>query len=182
MISNLGHIEDVFRRLEAHGLKLQPDKCRLFQHKVHYLGHVVSQKGVMTDPEKVEMVQSWPRPTMVRKVQSLLGFVGYYRRFIPKFAQKARALHGLLRGAVAASRQKVKWTEECQKAFEALKHAMVEAPVLAYADYALPFRLYTDASLHGLGAVLTQLQGGQEKIRPRKIIRTIVRSSWNCWH
>ncbi|XP_048836044.1 uncharacterized protein LOC125711303 [Brienomyrus brachyistius] len=161
---HLEHLEKVFARLEAHGLKLQPEKCRLFQRAVRYLGHIVSREGVTTDPEKTEAVRGWPRPGTVREVRSFLGFVGYYRRFVPGFAKRAAALHGLLKGAGSSSRQKIEWTKECEEAFQALKEALLEAPVLAYADYTLPFRLYTDASLRGLGAVLTQVQGGQERV------------------
>lgn len=63
--THLQHLEDVFQHLATHSLKLQPEKCCLFQRKVRYLGHVVSQEGVTTDPEKVEVVQQWPQPTTV---------------------------------------------------------------------------------------------------------------------
>ncbi|KAL2083788.1 hypothetical protein ACEWY4_021561 [Coilia grayii] len=162
--SHLGHLEQVFRRLEAHGLKLQPAKCSLFQRSVKYLGHVVSKGGMSTDPEKTMAVQDWPVPTTVKEVRAFLGFVGYYRRFIPGFSKRAVALHALLKGVGGASQVKVQWTDECQVAFEGLKQALLEAPVLAYADYTLPFRLYTDASLQGLGAVLAQVQGGRERV------------------
>lgn len=162
--SHLGHLEQVFSRLGAHGLKLQPAKCSLFQRSVKYLGHVVSQGGVSTDPEKTIAVQDWPVPTTVKEVRAFLGFVGYYRRFIPGFSKRAVALHALLKGVGGASRAEVQWTDECQEAFEGLKQALLEAPVLAYADYTLPFRLYTDASLQGLGAVLAQVQGGRERV------------------
>lgn len=162
--SHLEHLEQVFQRLVAHGLKLQPTKCRLFQRSVKYLGHVVSQGGVSTDPEKTAAVRDWPVPTSVREVRSFLGFVGYYRRFIPGFAKQAAALHALLKGTGVASRASIQWTEECQRSFDGLKRALVEAPVLAYADFTQPFRLYTDASFQGLGAVLTQVQGGKERV------------------
>ncbi|XP_062380954.1 uncharacterized protein LOC134069109 [Sardina pilchardus] len=162
--SHLAHLEQVFARLEAHGLKLQPAKCSLFQRSVKYLGHVVGADGVSTDPEKTAAVQDWPVPTTVKEVRSFLGFVGYYRRFIPGFSKLAAPLHTLLRGVPAASRGRVQWSDTCQEAFDGLKRALVEAPVLAYADYTLPFRLYTDASLQGLGAVLAQVQGGKERV------------------
>lgn len=79
--SHLHHLENVFQRLEAHGLKLQPGKCRFFQRSMRYLGHVVSQAGVATDPEKVEAVQSWPPPTTVREVRAFLGVCGILQAF-----------------------------------------------------------------------------------------------------
>lgn len=162
--SHLGHLERVFAKLQEHGLKLQPVKCHLFQRSVQYLGHVVGRGGVATDPDKTQAVQQWPVPTTVREVRSFLGFVGYYRRFIPAFAQKAAPLHVLLRGTGGKKTRSIVWTAKCEQAFLQLKQALMRAPVLAYADFALPFRLYTDASLHGLGAVLAQLQEGKERV------------------
>lgn len=80
------------------------------------------------------MVRGWPPLTMVRKVRSFLGFVGYYRRF----TMKAAVLHGLLKGVRVSSKIKIEWIEEHEEAFQALKRALLEAPVLAYADYTLP--------------------------------------------
>ena len=95
---HLKHLEQVFQKLQGHGLKLNPQKCRLFQRSVRYLGHVVSQQGVATDPEKIAAVRNWPTPTTVREVRSFLGFVGYYRQFIPKFDKVAAPLHAGDRG------------------------------------------------------------------------------------
>lgn len=162
--SHLDHLGEVFAKLRDHGLKLQPAKCRLFQHSVQYLGHVVGRGGVETDPAKVEAVRDWPVPATVREVRSFLGFVGYYRRFIPAFAQKAAPLHALLRGTAGGKTRQIEWTSECEESFHRLKQALLEAPVLAYADFASPFRLYTDTSLHGLGAVLAQVQDGRERV------------------
>lgn len=162
--SHMAHLEQVFTKLKEHGLKLQPAKCRLFQRSVQYLGHVVSGGGVSTDPQKTEVVKDWPVPTTVREVRSFLGFVGYYRRFIPAFARKAGPLHALLKGTGGNKSRPVDWTPDCERAFQELKAALLEAPILAYADFALPFRLYTDASLHGLGAVLAQVQDGKERV------------------
>lgn len=99
---HLKHLEQVFQTLEEYGLKLHPQKCRLFQRSVKYLRHVVSRQGVATDPEKTAAVRDWPTPATVREVRSFLGFVGYYRRFISKFAKVAAPLHGLLQGTGGA--------------------------------------------------------------------------------
>lgn len=162
--THLQHLEQVFSRLQAHGLKLQPRKCRLFQRKVTYLGHVVSSQGVATDPEKTAAVQDWPTPTTVKQVRSFLGFAGYYRRFIPAFSKVAAPLNQLLQGKANRPSSAIQWTAKCQCAFDALKQALLTAPILAYADFQHPFRLYTDASLEGLGAVLAQVQDGKERV------------------
>ncbi|XP_062374615.1 uncharacterized protein LOC134062574 isoform X2 [Sardina pilchardus] len=162
--SHLIHLEQVFERLHHHGLKLQPQKCRLFGQEVKYLGHVVSQKGVAVDPEKTAVVQDWPIPTTVKEVRAFLGFAGYYRRFVSGFSKIALPLNNLLQGTGGKKTAAITWTPACQGAFETLKGALLQAPILAYADFKAPFRLYTDASFQGLGAVLAQMQEGTERV------------------
>ncbi|XP_032367401.1 uncharacterized protein LOC116686492 [Etheostoma spectabile] len=163
--SHLRHLEEVFRCLHEHGLKLQPTKCRLFQREVTYLGHVISEQGVSTDPEKTIAVRDWPIPQTVKQVKSFLGFAGYYRRFIPAFSKIALPLNALTHGTTTQSKNApITWTPECQRAFDQLREALLTTPVLAYADFSQPFRLYTDASLDGLGAVLAQVQKGRERV------------------
>ena len=162
--THLQHLEQVFTRLQEHGLKLQPRKCHLFQKQVVYLGHVVSSQGVATDPDKTAIVRDWAAPTTVKQVRSFLGFAGYYRRFIPAFSKVAAPLHQLLQGQANRPSAPIQWTADCQVAFDNLKQALLSAPILAFADFQLPFKLYTDASLDGLGAVLAQVQDGKERV------------------
>ncbi|KAG1960383.1 interleukin-1 receptor accessory protein-like 1-A [Pimephales promelas] len=154
-------------RLQHHGLKLRVDKCQLLQREVRFLGHVVTGEGVKPDPTKVTAVTEWPVPTTIKEVRVFLGLAGYYRRFIVNFAKVARPLNALLSGAPADKRtgsRQISWSDECQQAFDQLKTALTRAPILAYANYAEPFVLYTDASHAGLGAVLAQLQDGRERV------------------
>lgn len=164
---HLKHLNAVFHRLWKHGLKLRVDKCSFLQPEVGFLGHIVTRRGVKPDPAKIEAVQNWPVPTTIKDIRAFLGLAGYYRRFVAGFAKIARPLNALLTGVAtdkkAGSRQII-WTDECQNAFQKLKTVLVEAPVLAYADFTLPFRLYTDASNQGLGAVLAQVQDGVERV------------------
>ncbi|KAK7938602.1 hypothetical protein WMY93_001928 [Mugilogobius chulae] len=165
--SHLQHLDQVFERLWRHGLKLRPDKCKLLQPEVTFLGHVVDRHGVRPDPGKIDSVLEWPIPTTIKQVRAFLGLAGYYRRFVAGFAKIARPLNRLLTGIPADKRsqsKKVTWTLECQTAFDALKTALTQAPVLAYAHYDKPFIVYTDASNQGLGAVLSQLQDGHERV------------------
>ena len=153
----LSRLEEVLRHLRAANLKLIPKKCTFFQHEVPFLGHVVGRKGVYTDPLKVTAVAGWPVPTDVTGVRSFLGLCSYYRRFVPGFATIATPLHQLTRKGA-----RFLWDEACQKAFEALKQALVNAPVLSYPDPNLPYLLDTDASADGVGAVLSQVKEGKE--------------------
>ena len=170
---HLERLEAVFSRLKQHGLKLKPNKCEFFKTKVNYLGHVVSHSGVETDPDKISALASWPEPDNVKALRSFLGFTGYYRRFIKDYAKIVKPLNDLLVGHPTqkpVSKRKKKtsvpweWGEAQQCAFNTLKEKLSSPPVLAYADFSKPFVLHTDASSKGLGAVLYQVQDGQEKV------------------
>ena len=155
--SHLERLEAVFQKLEEASLKLKPSKCEQFWRKLAYLGHVISAEGVATDEGKIEAIKNWPTPTNVTEVQSFLGFMGYYCRFIPKFAQVAHPLHKLTLGEnVGKKKAAIKWDSKCQQAFDDLKTLCTMAPILAYANFAKPFKLHTDACGTGLGAVLYQ--------------------------
>lgn len=169
---HLVRLEEVFVRLQQEGLKIKLNKCSFFQKQVRYLGHVVSEQGVATDPGKVAAVNDWGRPEHLADLLSFLGFASYYRRFIEGFAKLARPLHALVT-KLSGNRRKGKtprlplcslWDSECEESFQTLKTKLVTAPVLAYADFKKPFVLEIDASHQGLGAVLSQEQGG--KLRP----------------
>ena len=155
------HIErlgEVFTRLRQAGLKLKPSKCTLFAKRVQYLGHVVSDQGVETDETKVQCVRDWPIPHHRKDVRAFLGTCGYYRRFIPNYSEVSRPLSQL-----SSKQVPFKWDPEAQNAFDRLKECLTQAPILAYPDHSLPFILDTDASQVGTGAVLSQIQQGQER-------------------
>lgn len=164
---HLQHLAEVFEILAKHGLKVKPSKCHLLKSKVQYLGHVVSAEGVAPDPDKLAAVKDWPVPTTIQEVRRFLGFAGYYRRFIKNFTRIAAPLQDLLKGQQCKKTFRspsIQWTAELENSFTQLKKMLTEAPILAYPDYNLPFHLYTDASNMGLGAVLAQVQGGQERV------------------
>ena len=162
---HIERLKKVLDKLKAAGLKLKPSKCDFFRRKITYLGHVVSEHGVETDPEKVKAVKEWPVPDTVTAVRSFLGFANHYRRFLKGYATIAKPLNKLISGDNAKKKNdKVEWEEEHQKAFQGLKDLLSSAPVLAYADYKKPFTLNTDASGHGLGAALYQKdENGHER-------------------
>ena len=129
---HLVRLQAVFDKLKAAGLKLKPSKCELFKKQINYLGHVVGQEGVSTDPDKIKAVTEWPRPTTVTEVRSFLGFVSYYRRFIPNFSKVAKPLNTLLQNLEGTSNQKkkfkVNWGPNQQEAFEPCKGSVLRLP------------------------------------------------------
>ena len=144
---HIERLDAVLTKIEDAGLKLKPSKCEFFKHRIAYLGHIVSDKGIETDPKKIEAILKWPVPKTVHDVRSFLGFTNYYRKFIYKYAQKAKPLNELISGDNAKKKHsKVDWTDECQTAFDLLKETCTNTPILAYADYKKPFRLNRDAS------------------------------------
>ncbi len=99
-------LEAVFQRLRANNLKLKTSKCEFFKREVIYLGHIVSESGIKTDPKKVTAVSTWPIPKSVQEVRRFLGFTGYYRRFVKDFAKIARPLNDLLLGYCTSNKTK----------------------------------------------------------------------------
>ena len=166
---HLKRLERVFQCLHECGLKLKPSKCVFFQKEVKYLGHVISEDGIQTDPEKVEAVKNWPVPKNIKELRQYLGFTGYYRRFIENYSKIVKPLHNYMKGLGRDDRGKfnsrlIDWNPAAQEAFDKLNMSLSNPPVLAYADYSLPFILHTDASLEGLGAVLYQIQNGAKRV------------------
>ena len=185
---HIHRLKAVISKLRAASLKLRPTKCDLFRQQINYLGHVVSEKGVSTDPDKINAVTEWPQPTTVTEVRSFLGFVSYYRRFIPNYSKVARPLNRLLQNLEGTPSQKkrfkVCWGPEQQEAFETLQRLCTESPILAYADFKAPFVLHTDAIGDGLGAVLYQVQERQKRIiaYASKAKGIIQFTNWNSLH
>ena len=95
---HLKRLEAVFQKLITAGLKLKPSKCHFFREEIEYLGHVVSGKGISTNPKKVEAVVKWPTLQTVYDVRFFLGFVGYYRRFIKNFSKIAKPIREVITG------------------------------------------------------------------------------------
>ena len=156
---HIQRLEEVFQRLIEAGLTLGATKCRLAEKEVEFLGHVVSEEGLKPNPRLLECIREIKPPKTVTEVRSFLGLVGYYRRFVKGFSDIATPLNRLLEKG-----KEIVWTPECEQAFQTLKDALLHEPVVAYPDFEKPFKLYTDASNFGLGAVLQQVQNGKERI------------------
>lgn len=155
----------VLDRLKDEDLKLSLDKCQFCQPSVTYVGHIISQDGVSTDPKKTEAVATWLRPSTMTALRLFLGFCGYYTRFVMDYSKVAHPLSQLLSGyPSAAKKYKMKqdntylnpsepfgyrWDDKCEAAFEELKRRLTRAPVLSFANPQLPYVLHVDASQEG---------------------------------
>jgi len=144
------HLAIVLDCLRQHQLFTKLSKCSFGQHKLEYLGHIVSDQGVEMDPSKVQVVQDWPCPTTVTQLKAFLGLTRYYRRFINHYASIAGPLIDLLH------KDNFRWTSEADVAFRALQQALTTTSVLSLSDFTQPFIVETDASGQGIGVVLSQ--------------------------
>ncbi|PVD21605.1 hypothetical protein C0Q70_17404 [Pomacea canaliculata] len=162
--TNLQQLDDrtikALERLRSFKLKLDPDKCIFATTEVRHLGYLISAEGIRPDPEKIEALTSWPVPTTVRDVKAFLGFAGFYRRWVPQFAQIAKPVNDLTIGYVPHKLKKTAkkagalnlssdishlWGEREQSAFESLIKALTAEPMLGIADQSQPFILHCDA-------------------------------------
>jgi len=152
-------LERVFKIIKENGLKINLAKCHFFKETVELLGHTISTKGISPIQEKTKVITGWQQPSNVTQLQSFLGTVGYYRKFIANFATIAKPLFRLLKKGKQFS-----WGTEEQESFEELKLRLVTAPILSMPDFEEPFIIRTDASKCGVGGVLIQKDPlGQEK-------------------
>ena len=157
---HLANLEQVFCRLKRHGLKLNATKCDLFRRRVNYLGHVISKDGIEPLASNVQAIKDFPTPTTTRQVKRFNGMLNFYKKFIPGSADLMQPLYE------ATTHRVLKWNAACEHAFNMAKKALCTAPVLAYPDFSpeAVFYLTTDASATGAGAVLSQIQHGEERV------------------
>ena len=146
-------LRQVFERCRKFNLKLNANKSRLVQSKVTALGHEITEGSVQPSFDKIQAVREFEVPTTKKQVRSFVGLCSYYRKFIGGFARICQPLHELTKEAT-----KFEWGEEHQRAFEALKSALISSPVLRPPDMSKPFVLHTDSSDLAIGACLSQEQ------------------------
>ena len=157
--TTLARLESILDRLGATGLKLKAKKCQLFQEEIPFLGHIVSATGIGADPAKCQQVRDWPVPRDLHEVRSFVGLCSYYRRHIQGFTELAAPLYEL-----ATKGMDFEWTERRNEAFRQLKNALTSAPILGFPREEGLWYLDTDASDVGKGAVLSQMQDGEERV------------------
>ena len=151
---------DVFRRLDRYGLRVNPDKCNLFQSEVVYMGFNISAEGVSPTAQKVEAIRDAPNPQNVSELRTWLGMLQYVGKCIPNLSSVVAPLNQLLKQGA-----KFRWSKSCQEAFDRAKELLVGDNVLAHYDPKLPLILSVDASMHGLGATLShKYENGSERI------------------
>ena len=145
------HLRIVFQTLRENELYVKKEKCSFAKNEVDFLGHKIKDGKLLMEQSKVKAIQDWEPPTKVPTLRSFLGLVNYYRRFIKGYSAIAAPLTDLLK-----KNKTWEWTDRCQQAFEDLKKALMEEPVLRLPDLSKPFEVHTDASDFAIGGVLMQ--------------------------
>ena len=147
------HLREILSRLQKHGLVLNAEKCDWFQPRVNYLGHDVSSSGIKPLADRVEAIRKFPQPETVQQLQTYLGMVNFYRRFLRGAAQVLKPLTDILKGG---AKGKLEWSDCMRGAFTASKAAMVNAAELVHPEEGAELSLEVDASGTHVGAVLHQ--------------------------
>ena len=143
------HLQQVLEIIQDNQFYIKLSKCIFAQQQLEYLGHLVTSQGVATKPSKIQAVAQWPTPSTIKQLRGFLGLTGYYRRFNKQYGMISHPLTQLLKKGVS-----FQWTQQCQEAFDLLKQALVQAPLLTVPNFSKQFVVETDASDCGLGAVL----------------------------
>ena len=148
---HISDLSEVFSRFRQAGLKLRPEKCRFARSEVVYLGHSISKEGISPPKDRVKALEEFRRPTDVKSLRRFLGMVGWFRKFIKNFSALADPLYLLLKKDAPFY-----WTDNQESAFQGLKDALVNSPLLAFPRFDLQFRLAVDTCNRGIGFMLYQ--------------------------
>lgn len=157
---HLRSLKEVAKRLKAANLSINIEKSKFCVQELPYLGFVLSKNGIRPNPDKIEAIVNFERPTSIRSLRRFLGMVNYYRRFISDFSEVTAPLTNLLKGKPKI----VHWNDEAENAFIILKEKLITAPILACPDFGRPFTIQTDASDTAIAGVLTQDVDGKEHV------------------
>ena len=151
-------LKAVLDRLKEVNLTVKPSKCFLGFSELSFLGHQIGKGKVCPEEDKIGKIAAAVLPTTKKELRAFLGLAGYYRKFVPNFAEVSAPLTDMTK---KGQPDKLKWSSKCVSSFNELKTALIKKPILALPDCNQPFVLRTDASDIGIGAVLLQERDGK---------------------
>jgi len=155
---HIEHLTKIFQNLLVHGATLNFDKCQFFKSSVKFLGHIISVNGISKDPEKIQAIQDFPRPSSPKDVQSFIGLLNFYNKFSEKFSQLSVPLTELTK-----KQKKWTWESKHEESFIKLKQEFSKQIYLSYIDFSLPFFVQSDASDLAVGGIVYQMGNNNEK-------------------
>ncbi|MCA9766889.1 MAG: hypothetical protein KC455_10785, partial [Carnobacterium sp.] len=159
------HLAVVKKKLEEIGMIWNKEKCETFKNEIKILGHIVSASGLKPNPDRVRAIRDFKMPGTKKEMMSFLGLVGYCRKFIKNLSQLSKPLYESIKGNpdTYEFRKRIEATE-VMEAMRMVKASIAEDALLALPNNEDPFILTTDASGIGVGAILSQVQNGEERV------------------
>lgn len=148
---HMDHLEAIFDRFDQYNVKININKSHFLRRKITFLGHIISEKGITMDPEKVQTIQNFQPPQNKKQVQAFLGFINFYRKYIRDLSKNTEVLSSLSKKGIPW-----KWDLPQQQAFEEIKKQFLEDIIIQYPDFSRKFYISTDASTTHIGAELFQ--------------------------
>nr|GEZ76957.1 reverse transcriptase domain-containing protein [Tanacetum cinerariifolium] len=167
------HIKAILELLKKEELYAKFSKCKFWNPKVQFLGHVIDSQGIHVDSAKIESVKDWASPKSPTEIRQFLGLAGYYRRFIEGFSKISKPMTKLTQKKV-----KFEWGDKQEAALQLLKQKLCSAPIFALPEGSKDFIVYCDDSNKGLGAVLTQREKKELNMRHRRWLELL--SDYDC--
>ena len=155
---HLKHLRELFERLKICNIKIKTSKCKIGCDELMFLGYKILSEGISIDSSRTDSLKNYPRPTKTKHVKQFLGLAGFYRHFIRRFADIAGPLNDLTK-----KNKKFIWSEDCENSFQQNIKLLSDKPILAYPNFNEEFFLSTDASIIGVGAVLSQRDNQQRE-------------------
>jgi RNase H-like domain found in reverse transcriptase/Reverse transcriptase (RNA-dependent DNA polymerase)/Integrase zinc binding domain/Integrase core domain len=149
-------------KLKEANLTINLEKCKFFKTSLKFLGYIVGSNSLRTDPEKVSSMLNYPRPRTATEIKRFVGLCSWYRRFLKDFSTLLSPITDLLKGKKKS--QTITWTDDAENSFLKIKELLVSAPILTQPDFSKEFSVQSDASNTGLGAVLSQVIDGEERV------------------
>ena len=172
---HLKHLEQVFHRLQHSGISLKLSKCVFASEKVDFLGFELSTIGIRPQSRLTDAIRAFSWPSTRKELKSFLGLAGFYRAFIPNFADISKPLNKMTSDSIPFD-----WNQECVQAFSCLKQRLCCEPVLKFPDFSRPFTIEVDASNYAVGGVLSQLDDHQQ-LHPVAYFSTALQQSQQNW-
>ena len=174
-VQHLNALRAIFERIKESKMLLKAEKCKLFRESLKYLGHILSEQGIATCPEKIESIKNMAPPKNAKGVKSFLGLSGFYRRFIKDYAKIVEPLTRMTKKDVTFN-----WNKEAEQAWATIKEKLISDPILAHPDLTKGYHLIFDASSYAIGGILCQ-KGEDGQLHPVSYGSSILSESQRKW-